>query len=108
QKPHPPILLGGETDHTLKRVVEFCDGWFPRARGDWGPKSAVARLRQFATQAGRDPAALPITVFNAPADPTVLDSYREVGIHRALVHVPDVSRDEALRVLDKMAPLARA
>ena len=26
QKPHPPIYLGGETDHTLKRVVEFCDG----------------------------------------------------------------------------------
>ena len=30
QKPHPPLLLGGETDHTLRRVVEFCDGWFPR------------------------------------------------------------------------------
>src|SRR5258708_4722683 len=26
QTPHPPILLGGETDYTLKRVVEFCDG----------------------------------------------------------------------------------
>ena len=31
QTPHPPVLLGGETDHTLARVVEFCDGWFPRA-----------------------------------------------------------------------------
>ena len=30
QKPHPPIILGGETDYTLRRVVEFCDGWFPR------------------------------------------------------------------------------
>jgi len=37
QKPHPPILLGGETDHTLRRVAEFCDGWLPRARGDWQP-----------------------------------------------------------------------
>src|SRR6266704_6563979 len=45
QKPHPPLLLGGETDHTIKRVVEFCDGWFPRARGGFEPKSAVARLR---------------------------------------------------------------
>ena len=33
QKPHPPILLGGETKHTLRRVMEFCDGWFPRGRG---------------------------------------------------------------------------
>ena len=45
QRPHPPILLGGETDHTLKRIVEFCDGWFPRPRGGWEPKSAVERLR---------------------------------------------------------------
>ena len=30
QKPYPPILLGGESDHTLRRVVEFGNGWFPR------------------------------------------------------------------------------
>ena len=29
QKPHPPVLLGGESTHTLRRVVEFCDGWLP-------------------------------------------------------------------------------
>ena len=56
QKPHPPLFLGGETDHTLKRVVEFCDSWFPRAWGNWDPKTAVARLRQAAIAAGRDPA----------------------------------------------------
>ena len=32
QKPHPPVLLGGESGHTLQRVVDFCDGWFPRGR----------------------------------------------------------------------------
>jgi probable F420-dependent oxidoreductase len=46
QRPHPPILLGGETDHTVRRVVEFCDGWFPRPRSGWEPKSAVARLHK--------------------------------------------------------------
>jgi len=108
QKPHPPILLGGETDHTLKRVVEFCDGWFPRARGDFEAKAAVARLHRVATAAKRDPASLPITVFNAPADRATLVAYREAGIHRALLHVPDLGRDDALRELDKMAPLAAA
>ncbi|HEV3177209.1 MAG TPA: hypothetical protein VGZ72_14550, partial [Stellaceae bacterium] len=107
QKPHPPILLGGETDHTLKRVVEFCDGWFPRARGEWEPKSAVARLRQAALAAGRDPASLSITVFNAPADAAVLAIYREAGIDRALLEAPDRSRDEVLRLLDKNAALTK-
>ena len=36
QKPHPPVLLGGETDYTVRRVVEFCDGWFPRPRRGLG------------------------------------------------------------------------
>jgi probable F420-dependent oxidoreductase len=33
QKPHPPILLGGNTKHTLRRVMDFGDGWFPFAQG---------------------------------------------------------------------------
>jgi probable F420-dependent oxidoreductase len=37
QRPHPPILLGGETDHTLKRVAAYCDGWLPRAFGGFDP-----------------------------------------------------------------------
>ena len=27
-------------------MVEFCVGWFPRARGDWEPKAAVERLNK--------------------------------------------------------------
>ncbi len=53
----------------------------------------------------RDPATLPITVFAAPPDREKLLPYREAGIHRVLFEVPDVSRDEILRVLDKNAPL---
>src|SRR4051812_39912451 len=108
QKPHPPIYLGGETDHTIKRVVEFCDGWFPRARGGWEPKSAVARLRQAAETAGRDPATLSITDFAAPADEAALATYREAGIDRVLLEVPDQGRDDVLRVLDKNASLIKA
>ena len=105
QKPHPPILLGGETDHTLKRVVEFCNGWFPRPRNGWEPRTAVARLRKAAQAAGRDPASLTITVFGAPSDAAALSEYREAGIDRALVELPDLGRDAALRVLDEKAKL---
>jgi probable F420-dependent oxidoreductase len=107
QKPHPPILLGGETDHTLKRVVEFCDGWFPRTRGGFDPKVAVERLKKAAIAGGRDPKTLSITVFAAPPDAGKLAAYREAGIDRVLIEVPDLSRDEILRSLDKNAPLAK-
>jgi probable F420-dependent oxidoreductase len=105
QKPHPPIFLGGESDHTLKRVAEFCDGWFPRPRGGWEPKTAVTRLRNAAEAAGRDPATLSITVFAAPSDAAKLAEYREAGIDRVLLEVPDQGRDEVLALLDQKASL---
>jgi probable F420-dependent oxidoreductase len=106
QRPHPPILLGGESDHTLRRIVSFCDGWFPRAMANFNAKEAVGRLRRAAEAAGRDFASLSITVFRAPDDQAALAAYNEAGIQRALLEVPDLSRDEILRVLDKKAPLA--
>ncbi len=108
QKPHPPVFLGGESDHTLKRVVEFCDGWFPRPRSGWEPGTAVARLRRAAEAAGRDPATLSITVFAAPSDAGKLAVYREAGIDRVLLEVPDLGRDAALRILDEKAKLLAA
>jgi len=107
QRPHPPILLGGETDYTLKRIVEFCDGWFPRPRGGWEPKSAVERLHRMAKDAGRDPKSLSITVFRAPNDKAALANYRDCGIDSALLEIPDLSRDEILREVDKLAPLVK-
>lgn len=106
QKPHPPILHGGETDHTLRRVVDHCDGWFPRATPAFDPKEAVGRLRQMASTTGRAFDSLSITVFRAPADKAKLEAYRDAGIGRALLEVPDLDRDGILRHLDTMAPLA--
>lgn len=109
QRPHPPILLGGETDHTLRRVVAFCDGWIPRAgRGDFDPQDAMARLRRAAEAAGRDPASLPVTVFRGPTEPAALAAYREAGIARVLLDVPDLDRDAVLRLLDGYVPLLAA
>jgi probable F420-dependent oxidoreductase len=108
QRPHPPILLGGESDHTLRRVVEYCDGWFPRAGAGFDAKGAVDRLNRMAESAGRNPAELKISVFRAPAEAKMLAGYGAAGIERAVLEVPDVTRDEILRLLDRYAPLTKA
>jgi probable F420-dependent oxidoreductase len=105
QRPHPPILLGGGSDYTVKRVVEFCDGWMPLARPPFTAKDAVARLRKAAAAAGRDFSTLSLNVFLAPPDQRVLAEYRELGIHRAILAIPDQTRDEILSVLDQYARL---
>ena len=105
QHPHPPILLGGSGDYTLKRVVEFCDGWVPLAWSGLKGKEAVAQLRQAASAAGRDFATLSINMFAPPPKDAILDEYREAGIERSLLMIPDLTRDEILVLLDKYARL---
>jgi probable F420-dependent oxidoreductase len=107
QQPHPPVILGGETDHTLRRVIEYCDGWFPRPRGGFDVVKGVAHLRQMAEKAGRDPSTIATIVFGSANDAKVLESYDKAGIQSALLAIPDDSRDEILRYLDKIAPLAK-
>ena len=107
QQPHPPVILGGETDHTLRRVIEYCDGWFPRPRGGFDVVKGVAHLRQMAEKAGRDPSTITTIVFGSANDAKVLESYDKAGIQSALLAIPDESRDEILRYLDKIAPLAK-
>ena len=110
-KPHrkagPPIILGGETDYTLKRVIEYCDGWLPRPRG-FDPVKGTERLRNMAKDKGRDPATISITVFAPPPEKAVLDSYQKAHIDGALLAIPDLSRDEILKQLDAWTPLAKA
>ena len=108
QKSGPPIILGGETDYTLKRVVEYCDGWFPRPRQGFTGALAVERLKKMADSKGRDFRSLTITVFGAPADAAILAEYQKAGVQDALLAIPDLSRDEILKHIDKVAPLAKA
>jgi len=105
QKPHPPIILGGETDYTLRRVVEYCDGWFPRPGRGYEIKEQLARLHRMAEEKGRDPKTLSTSVFRAPPEKGTLREYEEAGIDRAVLEIPDEGPDEILRVLDRYQPL---
>lgn len=103
QRPHPPILLGGETKYTLRRVVDFCDGWFPRPRGFQDPKARMAEFRQVADEAGRDFATLSTTLFGATPDDGYLETCAEAGVDRALFHLRSESSEVLLPKLDDLA-----
>ena len=49
QRPHPPIILGGNGPNTLKRVVSYADGWMPN-RGDFVAR--IPELRRLAEACG--------------------------------------------------------
>jgi probable F420-dependent oxidoreductase len=103
QKPHPPILLGGESRHTLRRVMDFCDGWFPRGRGFGDPEAAMRRLHSAAREAGRDIKTVSTTLFGAEPEASYLERCRAAGVDRALIGLPSEGRDAILPLLDKYA-----
>ena len=83
---HPlPILIGsGASDAVLRRVVRKADGWMPLLIPGLDPvdiDSAVTKLRQFAEEAGRDPATLPIhgRVYLGPGWQAKLEQALELG-----------------------------
>jgi alkanesulfonate monooxygenase SsuD/methylene tetrahydromethanopterin reductase-like flavin-dependent oxidoreductase (luciferase family) len=105
QKPHPPILLGGSTDYTLKRVVEFCNGWIPLAFRGFEPATEVARLKRAAEEGKRDYSTVTVTAFGAPPDKALLEACGKEGVHRVTLSIPDAGRDDILRTIDRHAAL---
>jgi probable F420-dependent oxidoreductase len=106
QQPHPPVLLAGESGHTLQRVVEFGDGWFPRGRaGAAAILAGLADLRARAAGAGRDMATISVSVFGARPEPATLESFRGAGVTRAILRLPSEDRDSVLPLLDQYAKL---
>jgi probable F420-dependent oxidoreductase len=103
QKPHPPILVGGDAPNTLKRVVRYGDGWMPVGRrADF--KSRIDELNQLAAAAGRG--TIPVTIFGAPAKPDVIEQYAEAGASSVIFNLPSASADEVLPLLEQQAEVA--
>jgi len=107
QKPGPPVLLGGESGHTLQRVVDYCEGWFPRGRAADKILPGMKDLEARAAKAGRDMKTISVNVFGAAPDEAVLDTYRKAGVTRVMLRLPSEPREAILPLLDKHAKLIR-
>ena len=105
QSPNPPILVGGETDYTLRRVVEWADGWFPRGRGGFDPAEGMARLKRIADEAGRSMDTINVSLFGVEPNRAALDRAAEAGVTRAILGLPSNDRDDVMRRLDRHAGL---
>ena len=78
QRPHPPVLVGGNGPTVLDRVLAFGDAWFPNfARG----ADLLERWPQLRERAERP---IDLMVMGAPADPAVLETLRDAGARRVV------------------------
>lgn len=103
QQPHPPVLLGGESHYTLRRVVDYCEGWFPRSRRPELVAQGMHALREYAAKAGRDMQTISVSVFGVAADQQLVAMYRDLGVTRVILRLPSEGRDVILPLLDQYA-----
>ena len=54
QKPHPPIWVSGRRDAAMRRAVKHGNGWLPYFYDPPRYRDSVAKIQQFASEAGRD------------------------------------------------------
>jgi probable F420-dependent oxidoreductase len=116
QKPHPPLLIGGNSHRAIRRAVELGDAWYPFFTA--GPLNATARtaamsgendvvegmryLREYCGTFGRErPPEVILSSLTSPGEklnPQALidriSRYREMGITGAAVHVDGKTRAE--------------
>jgi probable F420-dependent oxidoreductase len=103
QKPHPPIYVGGNGEHTLNRVIQYGDGWMPIPGRGANIGERMIELQKMASDAGRPP--IPVTVYGTLARPEVVEHYREIGVDRCIFWLGSVGEAEAIPMLDRYVEL---
>jgi probable F420-dependent oxidoreductase len=95
QKPHPPILIGGDSDATVKRVVRHGAGWMSNPAPVEHLRHRIDQIRE---GAGHD---VPLSTFGTPIDPEYWGALEDLGYQQVNLLLPTKPLDESLRLLDE-------
>jgi probable F420-dependent oxidoreductase len=106
QKPHPPILMGGDGPKAIEGLLEYCDGWMPRPTGfEPALPERMAEVARRAAELGRSP--IPSTIFGAALDPRELERYEQLGAACALFRVAPHNYDLVATTLENTMKVVR-
>lgn len=93
QVPHPPILIGGMAKNVLRRIADVGDGWLPNRVSPQDVESSRKQLDSLATERGRNPSTITISVYGQPADRQSAADFLNAGANRVIVR-PDLKETE--------------
>jgi probable F420-dependent oxidoreductase len=83
QRPHPPVLVGGNGPTVLDRVLAFGDAWFPNYS-----KNVIERAHELRARAERP---IDFMVISVPPDAATLEQLAKAGCRRAVHWVPSAN-----------------
>jgi probable F420-dependent oxidoreductase len=95
QRPHPPVLVGGNGPTVLDRVLAFGDAWFPNyGRG----ADLVKNAEELRSRAERP---IDFMVMGVPPDPAVLEELESAGARRVVHWIPSVGLTGVEQALER-------
>jgi alkanesulfonate monooxygenase SsuD/methylene tetrahydromethanopterin reductase-like flavin-dependent oxidoreductase (luciferase family) len=97
QRPHPPVLIGGNGPTVAERVLSFGDGWMPNYGGR--ADDIVGRAREMQDRADRP---LDFVLMNAQAKASSLERFEKAGFRRAVFWLPSAGLGPMERALDRI------
>jgi len=101
QKPHPPIVFGGNTEPSLKRAAKLGDGWYGIADGIDEIAATIKRLREHERAAGRTaPLELTVSKLREQLKPGDIERFAAMGVSRIIV-APGATTREHLASMEK-------
>ncbi|HEX4220106.1 MAG TPA: LLM class F420-dependent oxidoreductase [Acidimicrobiales bacterium] len=95
QRPHPPVIVGGNGPTVLDRVLSFGDAWMP----NYMPEGLLERAEELRARAERP---VELMVMGIPADPRALERFERAGFRRALYWLPSANRGPVESALDRI------
>jgi alkanesulfonate monooxygenase SsuD/methylene tetrahydromethanopterin reductase-like flavin-dependent oxidoreductase (luciferase family) len=94
QRPHPPVLVGGNGPTVLDRVLAFGDAWFPNySRG-----AVLERAGELRARATRP---IDLMVIGVPADAAALEQLRQAGCRRVVHWIPSAGLSRVEPALER-------
>jgi probable F420-dependent oxidoreductase len=94
QRPHPPVLVGGNGPTVLDRVLRVGDAWFP----NYGFEDLLERIEELRSRAERP---IGVIVMGVPAKAAVLDELQRAGVQRVVRWIPSAGRGPVERALER-------
>jgi len=95
QRPHPPILVGGDGPTVLDRVLAFGDAWFPNYRR---PDDVYGRIEELRARADRP---IEVQTIGIPASPRELERAQKAGMRRVAHWLPTGGRSHVEQALER-------
>jgi probable F420-dependent oxidoreductase len=107
QKPHPPIIMGGDGPKGVEGLLDYCDEWLPRVGWDVAEplEQRLAEVNRQAAERGRGP--IPFTLTLEP-DPRQIERYEKLGAQRVNFRMPPAPATEVLPLLAERAELIKS